>query len=63
MYFAVGAYRRKPRILKNLAIDGDGVAFIEMRRELRTALAEGAQQLANVACLDVDFSGTAGQLL
>src|SRR5262249_26237622 len=31
MHFAVGADRREPGVLEDLAVDGDGVALFEMR--------------------------------
>ena len=63
MHLAVGADRGKPRILKDLAIDSDGVTVHEVRCKRRIALAERAQQLADVARFELDLRLAAGEVL
>src|SRR4051794_18013266 len=43
VHLAVGPDRRKPRVLKNLAVDGDGIALGQMGSELGKLFAERAQ--------------------
>src|SRR3954468_12997831 len=63
MHLAVGPDRRKPRVLKNLAVDGDGIALGQMGSELGKLFAERAQQLAHIAGLQIGFGDTASEVL
>src|SRR5262245_49676125 len=62
VHFAVRPDRREPRVLEDLAVDGDGIAALEVRRELRIAVAERTEQLAHVMRLDLDFRHATGNL-
>jgi len=53
MHLAVGAYRCEPGVLKNLAIYGNSITALEMRRQFRAALAQRAQQLPHIARLNL----------
>jgi hypothetical protein len=63
MYFTVRAYRREPSVLKNLAINGDSIAVIEVRGERRAMFAQRAQQLAHVARFELNLGCAASKLL
>ena len=62
MDFAIGANGREPRVLKDLAVDGDGITGFEMRAELGITAAELAQQLTHVAGFDFDLGRATRQL-
>src|SRR5581483_6124896 len=62
MHFAVWTDGREPGVLKDLAVDGDGIAAVQMRAEFRESLAEYAQELAHIARIDLHFLDAAGEL-
>ena len=62
MHLAVRADRREPGVLEDLAVDRDRETVLEMRLERRVALAELAQQLADVAGVELELGLAAGEL-
>src|SRR5689334_1829438 len=63
VHLAVGADRREPRVLEDFPIDGDGITLAQVRGELRKALAQRAQQLTHIGCVELHFSSASGELL
>jgi hypothetical protein len=56
---AVGRDRFELGVLKDLAVDRDRDAVLEMRLEGRVALTEGAQQLADILGVELELAPAA----
>lgn len=61
--FAVRADCREPGVLEDLAVDGDGDAFLQVRCELRIACAKLGKKLTHIADVENELALPAAELL
>src|SRR5690606_14966792 len=59
-HLAAGGNRLVPGVAIDLAVDGDGDALVQQRLQLRAAITESVQQLADVAALELEHFLPAG---
>jgi len=59
-YLAIAGDGLEQRVLIDLAVDGDGEARFQMRPQVRMALAQRLEQLANVGDFEFELRLAAG---